>query len=306
MLAYKNNKFMELEECTISVYDLGVLMGAGVTDLARTFNGRPWMLREHIDRLFASAKYACIDHTYTKPEVENICDKLVKANYTDMDLAIVFFMTAGENPVYAGAAGLKSDPEPTFIIHTFPLRTKLLWHKYFTEGIHVCTPYVRHIPPNMFDQRIKHRNRLHMWIGSHNLAVPGAVPLFLDENGYVAETSGANIAVYRDNCITAPRANRLNGLGMRLLIDAAERKNTPVFYSDLTMFDVMNADEVWLTTTPYSLGPVCFVNGRDIGNGQPGPKWRELLEEISNIVGKDIYREMVEEKAKKPAGELIE
>ncbi len=294
MLAYKNDKFIPLELCTLSVYDLGVLMGAGVTDLVRTFNGIPWMLGEHIDRLLRSCKYACIPPGKTKPEVKDIVDGLIKENYTDKDLAIVFYVTAGENKVYAGSAGISGDREPTFIVHTFPLQTKLLWKRYFTEGIHLITPHIRHIPPNMFDSRIKHRNRLHMWMAEQQLQVPGAVALYLDEHGYVTETGGANVAAYMYNTIVFSLTNRLSGIGLGTLLEAAKKKKIDFSHIYLSLYDLLNADEVWLTTTPYCLAPVCWINGQDIGNGQPGPVWRKLLDTISDMVGKDVYREMTE------------
>ncbi len=303
MLAYKNDSYIPLELCNLSVYDLGVLMGAGVTDLVRTFNGIPWMLGEHIDRLFRSCKYACIPPGKTKPEVKDIVDGLIKENYTDKDLAIVFYVTPGENPIYAGSAGISGDREPTFIVHTFPLQTKLLWKRYFTEGIHLVTPHIRHIPPNMFDSRIKHRNRLHMWMAEQQLQVPGAVALYLEEHGYVTETGGANVAIYSANRIVSPVKNRLDGLGLRTLFDAADKQTggSSIFstemwngYGKLTLYDLLNADEVWLTTTPYCLAPVCWINGQDIGNGQPGPVWRKLLNTISDMVGKDVYKEIIE------------
>ena len=296
MLAYKNDKFIPMEQCHLTVYDLGVLVGAGVTDLARTFNGRPWMLGEHVTRLLKSCKYACIKHDKTKSHIMDIVGELVKANYKDKDLGIVFYVTPGENPIYAGNAGLKeSERTPTFIIHTFPLQTKLLWNKYFEQGIHLVTTHVRHIPPNVFDQRIKHRNRLHMWMAERQTSIPGSITMYLDERGFVTETGGANIAAQvHPGIISTPRENRLDGCGMATLKEAAKKNGMLMQFYNMTLYDLLNAREVYLTTTPYCLAPVCWINNQDIGNGQPGPMWRKLLDTISDMVGKDIYKEMVE------------
>ena len=68
----------------------------------------------------------------------------------------------------------------------------------------------------------------------------------------------------------------------------------PLVEDDIQTYDVVNADEAWIPTTPYCLGPVVRINGVPIGEGKPGPVWRNVLSRWSELVGKDIYREVAE------------
>ena len=68
----------------------------------------------------------------------------------------------------------------------------------------------------------------------------------------------------------------------------------PFIEEDIQTYDVVNADEAWVPTTPYCLGPVVRINRVSIGDGRPGPMWRRVLDRWSEIAGKDIYREMTE------------
>ena len=186
----------------------------------------------------------------------------------------------GENALYAGAAGIPSRLEPTYVQHTFPLRFHL-WRDLFLEGARCVTPSVRHLPPECLTSKIKHRNRLHMWIGEQeaHLADPRAVALFQDIHGNLSETGGANIVVYRDGKVVSPRrSNILWGVSLTVLTEILRDRGIPFAEDDLQVVDLQNAEEAWLVTTPYCMAPVVRINGVPIGDGAPDRIPRSLLE----------------------------
>jgi branched-chain amino acid aminotransferase len=296
-IAYLNGQFVPLSECRLAIYDVGVVLSAAVTDLLRTFHQQPYRMEDHVRRLYRSCRYAHIEPPISEQETMEVARQLISHNARlapAAELAVVFYVTGGENSVYAGAAGLPKDMKPTYVQHSFPLPFHL-WKGYFTEGIHCVTPSVRHWPPQCLTSKIKHRNRLHMWIGDREarLADPKAVALYLDLDGNITETGGSNFLIYRDGKVVSPRRrNILWGISVTVVAEILGQMGVPFVEDDIQVFDAVTADEAWLPTTPYCLGPVVRINGRPIGDGRPGPMWRRILDRWSGLVGKDIYAEV--------------
>lgn len=296
-LAYLKGDFVPASECKLPVFDLGIVLGASVTDLLRTFHQKPYRLDDHVRRFYRSCKYARIEPPISCDESVAVSEKLIAHNAPlspGEELGLIFYMTAGENALYAGAAGLPGGMKPTYVQHTFPLRFEI-WRDIFRKGVHCITPSVRHLPPPCLSSKIKHRNRLHMWIGEQEvrLADPKAVALYLDLQGNVTETGGSNFVIYRNGAVVSPRRdNILWGISLTVLIEILADMKIPFIEDDLQVYDVINADEAWMPTTPYCLGPVVRINGVPIGDGKPGPMWHRLIRTWSEIVGKDIYREV--------------
>ena len=298
-IAYLKGEFVPASQCVLPMYDLGIVLGAAVTDLMRTFNQRPYRMEDHIHRFYRSCKYARIEPPVSFEESVAISEKLVAENTAldpEGELGVVYYMTAGENLVYAGSAGKPGALTPSYVQHTFPLRSHL-WRDVFQTGVHCVTPAPRHWPPQCLSSKIKNRNRLHMWIGEKEVhaADPGAMPLYLDIDGNVTETGGSNFVIYRDGQVVSPRRNNiLWGISLTVLGEILAEMGVPLVEQDIQTFDVVNADEAWLPTTPYCLGPVVRLNGTPIGAGVPGPMWRRVLDRWSEIVGKDVYAEVVD------------
>jgi branched-chain amino acid aminotransferase len=136
-----------------------------------------------------------------------------------------------------------------------------------------------------------------MWIGEQEVKQldPSAMPVYLDVNGNLTETGGSNFVIYRDGQVISPRRdNILWGISLTVLGEILEEMGIPLIEQNIQTYDVVNAEEAWLPTTPYCLGPVTRFNGLPIGDGQPGPMWRKILDRWSEVVGKDIFREVTE------------
>lgn len=296
-LAYLDGNYVPLAECKLPVFDTGIVLGAAVTDFLRTFHQKPYRIEDHVQRFYRSCKYAYLKPPASMEETYEISRTLIDHNarlFPGRELGLVYYMTAGVNSIYAGAAGLPREMKPTYVQHVFPLPVEL-WKRFFVEGIHCITPSVRHWPPQCLSSKIKNRNRLHMWIGDHeaHLADPGAVALFLDIHGNITETGGSNFLIYRKGTVVSPRSqNILWGISLTVVTEILAELNIPFREDDLQIYDVVNAEEAWLPTTPYCLGPVVKINGQPIGNGQVGPLWRKILTRWSELVGKDIFAEI--------------
>lgn len=296
-IAYLKGEFVRASECRLPVYDLGIVLGAAVTDFARTFNLAPFRLEQHVARFYRSCRYARIVPPVSFDESLEITRKLVAHNSAcnpGSELGIIYYMTAGENHVYAGAAGKPPKLQPTYVQHTFPM-PMALWRDVFLQGVRCVTPAPRHWPPQCLSSKIKHRNRLHMWIGEQEIhhTDPDAMALYLDINGNITETGGSNFVIYTGGTVVSPMPdNILWGESLQCLSELLVEMGIPFATRDIQTYDVVNADEAWVPTSPYCLGPVVGINGVRIGDGKPGPVWRRIIDRWSELVGKDIYQEV--------------
>jgi branched-subunit amino acid aminotransferase/4-amino-4-deoxychorismate lyase len=158
------------------------------------------------------------------------------------------------------------------------------------------TPSIRHIPPQCIDPKTKNRSRLHWHLAEQQAHAvdPRAISLLLDLDGNITECAGSNFLVIKDRIIYSPTSrNILQGISLVTVRDLAATLNLEWVEKDLQTYDVINADEAWLTTTPYCLAPCTRINGIPIGSGQPGPLWREMLRAWSTLVNVDIEAQIL-------------
>lgn len=293
-LVFLRGRMMPASEAHIAFYDASVVLGATVTDMARTIGHVPFRLEDHIARFFRSCKYARIQPPLSDQELAERARELVEHNTRTLgeedDVSLVMFISPGELAVYAGAADLDQAMEPTLCMHTFPLPFRR-WAPYFRDGAHVVTPWQRHVPPECVDPKIKHRSRLHWWLADQEtrLVDPHAVTLLLDLDGNVTECTGANFLMVRDGRVLLPSPrNILRGVSMVTAIELCEELGIPVEERNFQVYDVVQADEAMLASTPYCLAPATQINGHPIGDGGIGPVFHRLLAAWSERVGRDL------------------
>ena len=293
-LVYLNGQLVPASQASLKIYDAGVVLGATVTEMTRTFRHQPFRLEDHISRLYRSLKYTRLEIGLSPEELERVSRELVASNARLMgasdELGLIHFVTAGEFPVYAGSAAADGPMKPTVCAHTFPLPFAI-WAKKMREGAHVVTPSIRHVPPQCFDPKMKYRSRMHYFLADHEarLVDPDAVALLLDLDGNVTETSGANFLIVERGTIVSPTLrNILPGISRQTVIELAARLGIGFMERDIQVHSVMNADEALLASTPFCMMPVTRINGVAIADGQPGPIFRRLLAAWSELVGLDI------------------
>lgn len=297
-LVYLNGKLVPASQAHLAIFDAGIVLGATVTEMTRTFRQEPYRLDDHLDRLFRSLKYTRMDVSITKPELAAVSRELIAHNAKLIDpedeLGLIHFVTAGEFPVYAGSAGRAARLTPTICAHTFPMPFEL-WVNKLDAGSHLVTPSIRHVPPQCYDPKMKYRSRMHYYLADKEaqLVDPDASALLLDLNGNVTETGGANFLIVERGTIVSPTlTNTLPGISRATVIELAKKLGIPFVEKDIQVHSVMNADEAFTATTPYCILPVTKINGVPIGDGKPGPIWRKLLAAWSDLVGVDIEAQM--------------
>ena len=294
-VVYIRGRFMPASEARISIYDFGIVLGATITDLLRTFKQQPYRLQDHVQRFYESCKYARIAPPISAEETTQTTIELVRRNAAllppEAELTIVYFITPGENLIYAGSAAGPQKMEPTFCIHSFPLAF-WLFRRHFLEGMHLVTPPTRHVPPQCVDPKIKNRSRLHWWLAEQeaHLVDPNAGTLVLDLDGNLTETSGSNVLLVKNGVVLSPTPrNILLGISRKVVIELCGKLGIPFVERDLQVHDALNADEVISVSTPYCMVPVTRVNGITIGDGKPGgPIFERILAAWNAEVGVDI------------------
>jgi branched-subunit amino acid aminotransferase/4-amino-4-deoxychorismate lyase len=311
-LVYLNGQLLPASRAHLAIYDAGVVLGATVAEQTRTFRHRPWRLDAHLDRLLRSLAYSGMETGLSRTDLAAASGELVEHNarliHADDDLGLIQFVTAGEYPTYAGrAASFKAGPpaerpagrkpaSPTVCIHTFPLPFEL-WAEKLRSGSHLVTPSIRHLPPQCCDPGIKHRSRMNYYLADQEArrVDPSASALLLDLEGNVTETSTANfLIVERDTIVSPPAASILPGFIRAMVIELAATLGIPFVERDFQPLAVQAAREAMITSTPYCLMSVTRLNGRPIGDGQPGPVFRRLLTTWSEAVGLDVARQIEE------------
>ena len=298
---YLNGDFVPSSEAAINIYDLGIVLGATLTEMTRTFAHKPFRLDDHMDRLFRSLKYSGISPDIDKAEMHARTVELIERNATLLapheDLGVVHFVTPGENRIYAGSAAGSVRLTPTVCIHTFPMPFDA-WRNLFVEGAHVVTPSIRHVPPQCVDPKMKNRSRLHWWLADNQTHAvdPDAITLLLDLDGNITECAGSNFVILAGRTIYSPTTrNILQGVSLLTVCDLAKDLDLEWVEKDLQVYDVVNADEAWLTTTPYCVAPCTRINGVPIGDGNPGPVFNEVMRAWSGLVGMDIMQQIMSE-----------
>ena len=299
-LTFLNGRMLPASQAHLTVYDAGVVLGATVTELVRTFRKKLFRLDDHLHRLDQSLHFVGFDIGMSMDELGTTVKQLVAHNAEllgpEDELGLVTFVTAGEYPTYAGGAAGSVRTTPTVCAHTFPLPFEL-WAGKLLSGVHLVTPSIRHVPPQCYDPKMKCRSRMHYYLADQQarLVDRDAAALLLDLEGNVTETGAANFLIVEDGTIVSPSLrNTLPGVSRATVIELAAKLGIPFAVRDFQVFDAVNADEAFLASTPYCLMSVTKINGTQIGTGKPGAIYARLTKAWSELVGLDVVQQIVE------------
>ena len=290
-VVYINGKLVPESEAVISVFDRGFRWGDGVYDVERTFDGRPFRLRQHMDRLYRSLLYSRIDPGLTKEEMEQATLQVVEENLHLLkpgeDYTITQVVSRGVVDPLGGIG------RATVVIYCMLAGLKRVARLYL-EGARVVTPATRRTPPQCVSPKAKISNKMnHMVAEMEAKEVDStAWALMLDLDGNIAECSGANFLFMAQGRLKVPhRRNVLAGITMETLLELAEGLGIPIEEDDYTPFDVYNADEAVIVGTTTGIVPVASLNGLRIGRDVPGPMTRRLWQAFSDLVGMDFVEQ---------------
>ena len=282
LLVYIDGKYYPKSQAKISVYDHGLLYGDGIFEGIRAYNGIVFKLKEHIDRLYRSAKVLMLEIPLTKEEmIEAVIETLRKNNLRDAYIRLV---------ITRGVGDLGLDPrkcsKPTVIIITDVIKLHATEAKQ--KGIRALIVWVKRDPVDATSHEVKSLNYLNSILGKIEANIAGFdEAICLDKNGYVCEGVAENIFIVQNGTIITPptATGALRGITRDLVIKLACRLNYKVIERNITASEVFTADEVFFTGTAAEIVPVTDVNRRTIGDGKPGPVTRRLMEEFTKIIG---------------------
>ncbi len=288
-IVFFNGELRLESQVGIPIRDRGYIYGDAVFDATRTFNGRPFRLRDHVGRLYNSLRYLRIDPGMDGGEMERWSLEVVNHNYPllppNQDLWVM-------QRISRGVEGVQPDdgPRPTVLIetHAIPFARRATMYR---DGVRVITPSIPRVPPRFMSPRAKTHNYLNLVLG--DLEAQGTDPnswaILLDEDGNLTEGLGSNIFLVKDGVVATPRAQFvLEGITRGIVLELATGLGLPAEERDLDLFDSYTADEAFLTSTSLCVCPVASVNGAAVGDGRvPGPVTQGLISAFSDLAGMD-------------------
>jgi len=278
LLIYIDGNFYPESEAKISVFDHGFLYGDGVFEGIRSYNGVVFKLKEHIDRLYNSAKAIMLDIPMTKDEmIEAVLKTLRKNGLKDAYIRLV--VTRGK-----GDLGLdpRKCPKPSVIIITVPL-LQLYDEKVRERGMSMIVSWVRRDSVDATTHEIKSLNYLNSILAKIEANNAGAdEAIILDPNGFICEATGENIFIVKDGKLFTPpsTSGTLPGITASVIKEIAQKLGYQVIEKGITVTELYSADEAFLTGTAAEVMPIREVNKRQIGEGKMGPITRRILKKF--------------------------
>jgi len=281
-LVYINGELVPKSQAKISVFDHGFLYGDGVFESVLVTSGVAFKLKEHIDRLYDSAKVLCLEIPMSKEEMIKTVADVVRANgFKDAYIRLI---------VTRGVGDLGLDPrkcqKPTIIIIVDKI--KLYDEGALNKGLTAVISSVRRDRVDATTHEVKSMNYLNNILAKLEANAVGAdEAIMLDDRGFVSEGTADNIFIVKDGVIyTPPRTcGILLGITRARVMKLAEELGYKVVEKDITPAEVLTADEVFLTGTAAGVVPVTKIAGRVVGDGKPGPITRKLMERFSKLLG---------------------
>ena len=290
-VVYLNGAFVPESRASISVFDRSFMAGDGVYDVARSFGHRPNKLLAHCTRFEQSARYTRIPLGHIAADMEKICLELFERNKADLatddDLITWMIASRGVDPPSRNPLDAR---DATLAVFNLPVNYSR-FAKFYKHGVHLITASTRRTPAECLDPRAKITNKMnHVMAEFEAKSVdPEAFALMLDTDGLVAEASFANVFFVRDGRVCTPRSkNILLGIMRESVLEIAPLANVEVVQGDFAPYDLCLAEEVFVTTTSFSILPVGKVNGREVSGGVPGPVTGRLMAAWSRTVGVDF------------------
>ena len=281
MKIYIDDKYYDRGEARISVFDHGLLYGDGVFEGLRIYGGRVFKLKEHIERLYMSAKAILLDIPMTADEMGTAVSEAVKINEKENGY-IRLIVTRGEGQLGIDPA---SCARPSVIIIVGDIQ--MYPNEYYEKGVSIITSSLRRMPSDCLEPRIKSLNYLNNIMAKLEARQAGCLEaVMLNGEGFVAECTGDNIFIVKNNELLTPATynGALDGITMQTVLELAESIGIKTHQTTMTRYDLYNADECFMTGTGAEIIPVTGIDGRVIADGKPGNIIRRLVKGFREIV----------------------
>ncbi|QXC52916.1 aminotransferase class IV (plasmid) [Agrobacterium salinitolerans] len=276
VLIYVNGEFFKRDEAKISVFDAGFVLGDGVWEGVRLVNGKIVALDEHLDRLYEGANSIQLDIGMNREELTAALGLTFEKNN----------MTDGAHARLMVTRGKKKTPnqDPRFALGTATIvivaEFKIPKPESKSKGLSLMTSTIRCSTPDVFDLRLNSHSRLnfiHALIQAINLGADEA--LMLDPHGFVASCNSTNFFIVRgEELWTSTGRYNFNGITRKKVIHLYADAGYTVRQQDFTLAEVYGASEAFVTGTLGGITPVTRIDGRAVGNGQPGPVTQKIAD----------------------------
>lgn len=271
---YVGGEIVPRSEAKVSVFDSVVQGGDAVWEGLRVYDGRIFCLDKHLYRLQASARAMAFVDVPSNEFIKQAIFDTLKANGMRNDTHIRLTLTRGEK-ITSGMDPQLNQSGPTLIVLAE-------WKPpiYAGERQKLITASIRRNSPQMVDSKIHHNNLINNILAKIEANVAGRdAALMLDIDGFVAEANGTNVFMIRKGEVHTPLPEAcLPGITRALVIDLAKENDIVLHERRISLSEFHSADEVFTTGTMGELTPVVEIDGRQIGNGEPGPLTARLTE----------------------------
>ncbi|MDD9739373.1 aminotransferase class IV [Marinovum sp. SP66] len=281
ILIYVNGELKPKAEAMVSVYDSGFMLGDGMWEGMRLYNGKWAFFDEHMDRLFNSLKAVSIDLGIGPDDILEILNKTAEANGMTTDAHCRLMITRGRKAKPFQHPGLSrwGATIVAIIEHSKPV------DRLQTKGIRLATvPQVRGLPMSQ-DAKFNSHSKLNCVIACLQAEQAGADEgLMLDPHGFVNTTNACNFFIVRRGEVwTSTGDYCMNGVTRQKVIDLCRDNGIPAFERNYSLYEAYGAEEAFLTGTFGAQTPVAEIDGKAIGTGD-----RPITRRI-----RELYKELV-------------
>jgi len=281
ILIYVNGELKPRAQATVSVYDSGFMLGDGVWEGLRLYDGCWAFLDEHLDRLFGAAKAIDLDIGMDRDGVRAALLETQAANGMTTDAHARLMVTRGPKTRPFQHPSL-SQQGPTVVIIMEHSKPKI------PRPINLATvPHLRGLPMTQ-DPKLNSHSKLNCILACIAAEKAGADEgLMLDINGFVNTTNACNFFIVKKGEVwTSTGDYCMNGITRQKVIDVCKAEGIPVFERNYSLVDTYDADEAFLTGTFGAQTPVGMIDGRVIGSGEMGPMTLRI---------RDLYKALVKQ-----------
>jgi branched-chain amino acid aminotransferase len=280
-MIYIDGEFYEKEDAKISVFDHGFLYGDGIFEGIRIYNRRIFKLNEHVKRLYESARAIYLNIGMEPPAMADLLNQMVVRSGKQNGY-IRLVVTRGDGP-------LGIDPEKCRKARIIIIVDDIQLYpvEFYEKGTEIITSSYRRIPVECFDPRIKSLNYLNNVLAKIESKKNNCLEsVMLNSNGFVAECTGDNIFIIKDNILKTPATyhGALEGITRGVVLEIGVQFGLKTEEGTLTRFDLYNADECFLTGTGAEVIPVVGVDKIKIGDGRPGVITGKIISRFKELV----------------------
>ena len=275
LMIWMDGELFPAAEAKISVFDHALLYGDGVFEGIRIYSGKIFKEKEHLRRLYDSAKAIRLELPLTPSQVSDGMHKAMEANGIDGDGYIRLVVTRG-----VGSLGISIAKTACPTVFVIADKISLYPPEVYQRGLHCIVSSLARNHPNTTSPRVKSLNYLNNVMAKADAMDLGAdEAIMLTTDGYVCECTGDNLFLVRDGEILTPPTSMgiLEGITRNLVMEMSGKRGIAVHEKMLIRHDLYIADECFGTGTAAEVVPITRIDGRKVGDGTPGPITRQLI-----------------------------